>query len=132
GEIKANHVIGKAAIDIGNDSVKSIFENERNHILIPNIVAEMGINRNVKEYEKDIMEGLYVEVTSGALKLKHGIFAVGYLAKQQHNSSEMGIHSKKGENDQTIILLLTSLAINAAQSGHFPKNDEIIEATYYL
>lgn len=126
------NAISKAAVDIGNDSVKAIFENQSTQIFIPNIVAEMGTNRNVKEYEKDALEGIHVEITSGALKQRHGIFAVGKLAKQQHNSSELGIHSKKGENDQTIILLLTSLAINAVQSGHFPINDDIIEAKYFL
>jgi plasmid segregation protein ParM len=127
-----NNVIGKAAVDIGNDSVKSIFENQNNLLLIPNIIAEMGINRNVKEYEKDILDGIHVEITSSALKQKNGIFAVGCLAKQQHNNSELAIHSKKCENDQTLILLLTTLAIGAAKSGNFTNNDGIIEAKYTL
>lgn len=127
-----NNIIGKAAADIGNDSLKAIFESRENQILIPNIIAEMGTNRNVKEYEKEILEGIHVEITSGALKQKHGIFAVGNLAKQQHNHSELAIHSKKSENDQTVILLLTTLAIGAAKFGNFTNNDGIIEAKYVL
>ncbi|MDR7074739.1 ParM/StbA family protein [Fictibacillus barbaricus] len=126
------NTIGKAAIDIGNDSIKSLFESPSNQILIPNLVAEIGINRNVKEYEKDVLDGIHIEITSGALKRKHGVYAVGNLAKQQHNYSELAIHSKKCENDQSLILLLTSLAINAVQSGIFSSNEEIIEAKYYL
>lgn len=123
---------GQAAIDIGNDSLKAIFGNGSEQMLIPNLVAEMASKRSVKEIEKDIFDGIHVEIISDALKNNRGVYAVGNLARQQHNYSELAIHSRKMDNDQTLILLLTALATHAAQSGNYSNRDELIEAKYIL
>lgn len=118
-----------AAIDIGNDAVKAYLGNLENSIYIPNVIAEVK-NRDIIEMEKDPLSALHVEITSSALKQKHGYYAVGKLAAKYPNNDELTPDVDKSESDQPVILLLTTLAYDAVK--HFPEKDGVIEATYLL
>lgn len=118
------------SIDVGNDSVKSFAGSFEDRIYIPNVIARVEKNRRVVEWEKDPLNGLHVEITSSALKRKNGTYAVGKLATQYHNNEELEADSEKSENDQSIIMLLTTLAFDAVQN--FDETDGVIEASYYL
>jgi plasmid segregation protein ParM len=112
----------KAAIDAGNAGLKAIFdENER--MSIPNVIAVAGRERRITEREKNIFDGIHVEVTSSALSSGKGTFFVGKLAAKQSNSDELKANSKKGENDQTIVMMLTAIAIQAVEKD--PNNATI-------
>ena len=66
------NLFAKAAIDIGNDSIKATFS-ENQTVSIPNILAEMKEDRKVKKYEDSILDGIHLSIISGALKKKSGI-----------------------------------------------------------
>lgn len=119
-----------AAIDIGNDAVKGYVGNLDTEIYIPNVIAEIGPTREIIEYEKNILDGLHVEIISGALKRGKGIFAVGKLASGNLYNDELTVDSEKSESDQAIVMLLTALAYDAV--SNFPETNVIIEANYFL
>ena len=123
-----------AAIDIGNDSVKAIFGDVAggNRVTpLPNVIAEASENRGVVSLESNAYEGIHCRVTSAALS-RSGIYAVGNLATRFPKNEEPEPGSSKATSDQAVILLLTSLALDAAQHDHFPRKGNIIEAKYAL
>ncbi|WP_235887967.1 ParM/StbA family protein [Neobacillus paridis] len=117
-----------AAVDIGNDAVKAF--NGTNLIYIPNVIAEIGASRDYVELEKNMLDGLHVEITSSALKKEKGCYAVGNLATGYPNNDELTSDSEKSNNDQSLILLLTTLAYDAVLN--FPEKNGLIEAHYHL
>ncbi|WP_310828745.1 ParM/StbA family protein [Paenibacillus pedocola] len=119
-----------AAIDIGNDTLKAYVQGLNQEIWIPNVIAEIGESRDIVEFEKHPLDGLHVEIVSGALKRGQGVFAVGKLAGGYAHNDELTSDSEKSEADQPVIMLLTALAYDAAKALH-PKNG-LIEATYNL
>ncbi|MNO63758.1 hypothetical protein D3C76_544710 [compost metagenome] len=119
-----------AAVDIGNDTLKAYVQGLTNEIWIPNVIAEIGESRDIVEFEKHPLDGLHVEIISGALKRGQGIFAVGKLAGGYAHNDELTSDSEKSEADQPVILLLTALAYEAAKA--IPAKNGIIEAAYYL
>ncbi|MCA0174603.1 ParM/StbA family protein [Bacillus sp. RAR_GA_16] len=119
-----------AAIDIGNDAVKGYFNGYDNQVHIPNVVAKAKENRGVIEAEKEILNGLHVELTSSALKMKNGTYKVGNLAASAAKKDELTPEVDKADSDQPIILLLTAIAYDAVQNN--PDKDGIVEATYLL
>ncbi|MFC4768450.1 hypothetical protein, partial [Effusibacillus consociatus] len=80
--------------------------------------------------EKQIIDGLHVEIVSGALKRGKGIYAVGKLAAGYPHNDELTLESEKSESDQTLILLLTALAYDAVMN--LPEKKGIVEGTYFL
>ncbi|MEK5357956.1 ParM/StbA family protein [Paenibacillus sp. FSL L8-0709] len=122
--------IRMAAIDIGNDTLKAYVQGLNQEIWIPNVIAEIGESRDIVELEKHPLDGLHVEIVSGALKRGQGVFAVGKLAGGYSHNDELTSDSEKSEADQPVIMLLTALAYDAAKAFR-PKNG-IIEATYNL
>ena len=117
------------SIDIGNDAVKGFLGSLENRVYIPNVIAAAN-DREIVEMEKNTLNALHVEITSSALKNKNGSFAVGKLASKYPNNDELTPDQDKAESDQPIVMLLTTLAYDAVQ--HFPEEDGVIEATYYL
>ncbi|WP_426981359.1 ParM/StbA family protein [Bacillus pseudomycoides] len=101
------------AVDIGNDALKGFFNGLENKIYIPNVIKEVE-ERTVVEYEKNILDGLHVEITSSALQTKGGKYVVGELATTFDNNDELTHESDKHNNDQSVILLLTAVAYDAA------------------
>ncbi|ASV70142.1 MULTISPECIES: ParM/StbA family protein [Cytobacillus] len=118
-----------ASIDIGNDAVKGFLGDFDTRIYIPNVIAEVQ-DREIVEMEKNVLSALHVEITSSALKKKNGSFSVGKLASKYPNNDELTPEQDKSDTDQPIVMLLTTLAYDAAQNLN--DDEGIIEATYYL
>lgn len=57
------------SVDVGNDAVKGFLGSIENRVYIPNVIAEVQ-DREIVEMEKNILNGLHVEITSSALKIK--------------------------------------------------------------
>ena len=128
-----------AAVDVGNDSIKAIFGEFDNELNIPNIVARDTEDRPVIGIEeldtKDPIDGIHIRVHSPALKENNGIYRVGSLATKSDNATELDPGSSKSEEDQTLIMLFASLALDAVNEENakvFPKNKNVIDANYTL
>ncbi|MGH0789845.1 ParM/StbA family protein [Bacillus cereus] len=119
------------AVDIGNDALKGFFSGleKENKVYIPNVIAKVE-DRTVVEYEKNILHGLHVEITSPALDSKGGKYVVGNLASQYEENDELTQASDKYNNDQSIVLLLTAVAYDAAL--HLTPEENIIDVDVYL
>lgn len=128
-----------AAVDVGNDSIKAIFGEFDNELNIPNIVARDTEDRPVIGIEeldtKDPLEGIHIRVHSPALKDNNAIYRIGNLATKSDNATELDPGSSKSEEDQTLIMLFASLALDAVKEENakvFPKNKNVIDANYTL
>ncbi|PEC50287.1 ParM/StbA family protein [Bacillus sp. AFS096315] len=121
-----------AAVDIGNSVVKGIFNSIENCFQIPNVICEELENRNIKEYEKSTLNGIHVLVKSNALQIQEGIFSIGNLASKNEFSNSMSSNTLKTQNDQSIILLLTTLAVHAADSFRNNSTSNIVNVSYQL
>lgn len=128
-----------AAVDVGNDSIKAILGELDYELNIPNIVARDTEDRPVIGIEelndKDPLEGIHIKIHSPALKENNAIYRVGNLAAKSVNATELDPGSSKSEEDQTLIMLLSTLALDAVSernSGFFQKNKNVIDANYIL
>lgn len=116
----------KAAIDAGNDALKAYFDSLANTVYIPNVVKEMD-ERQVIELGEEPLNELHVHITSTALK-KNATYAVGNLAAKEKQSSQIHATELKSDSDQTVILMLTALAYEAALNNE----DDEIKAEFLL
>jgi plasmid segregation protein ParM len=128
-----------AAIDVGNDSVKALFGKDDYELNIPNVIARDTEDRPVIGIEelndKDPLEGIHIRVHSPALKDNNIIYRVGNLATKSDSPNELDPGSSKSEEDQTLVMLFTSLALDAVReqnSGIFKKTNNVIDANYTL
>jgi plasmid segregation protein ParM len=128
-----------AAVDVGNDSIKAIFGELENELNIPNIVARDTEDRPVIGIEeldsKDPLDGIHVRVHSPALKENNGIYRIGNLATKSGNATELDPGSSKSEEDQTLIMLFATLALDAVNEENgkvFPRTKNVIDANYTL
>lgn len=128
-----------AAVDVGNDSIKAIFGEFDNELNIPNIVARDTEDRPVIGIEeldtKDPLDGIHIRVHSPALKENNAIYRVGNLATKSDNATELDPGSSKSEEDQTLIMLFATLALDAVNEDNaklFPKSKNVIDANYTL
>ncbi|KIY22201.1 MULTISPECIES: ParM/StbA family protein [Mesobacillus] len=128
-----------AAVDVGNDSIKAIFGEFDNELNIPNIVARDTEDRPVIGIEeldtKNPLDGIHIRVHSPALKENNVIYRVGNLATKSDNATELDPGSSKSEEDQTLVMLFATLALDAVQEGNdklFPRNKNVIDANYTL
>jgi plasmid segregation protein ParM len=128
-----------AAVDVGNDSIKAIFGEFDNELNIPNIVARDTEDRPVIGIEeldtKDPIDGIHIRVHSPALKENNAIYRVGSLATKSDNATELDPGSSKSEEDQTLVMLFATLALDAVQEGNgklFPRSKNVIDANYTL
>jgi len=127
------------AVDVGNDSVKALFGKLDYELYIPNVIASSTEDRPVIGIEdlneKDPIEGIHIKIHSPALNENNAIYRVGNLATKSDNASELDPGSNKSEEDQTLVMLFASLALDAAReenSGIFKKNNNVIDANYTL
>lgn len=127
------------AIDVGNDSVKALFGKPDYELYIPNVIALATEDRPVIGIEdlneKDPIEGIHIKVHSPALKENNVIYRVGSLATKSDNASELDPGSSKSEEDQTLVMLFASLALDAVREENseiFKKNNNVIDANYTL
>lgn len=128
-----------AAVDVGNDSIKAIFGEFDNELNIPNIVARDTEDRPVIGIEeldtKDPLDGIHIRVHSPALKDNNVIYRVGNLATKSDNATELDPGSSKSEEDQTLVMLFATLALDAVNEDSaklFPKSKNVIDANYTL
>ncbi|MEH7253234.1 ParM/StbA family protein [Neobacillus niacini] len=125
-----------AAIDVGNDSIKAIFGELEYEVNIPNIIARDTEDRPVIGIEelddKDPLDGIHIKVHSPALKDNNAIYRVGNLATKSNNATELDPGSSKSEEDQTLVLLFTTLALDAVKETTFRQVKNVIDANYTL
>ncbi|MFJ5759509.1 hypothetical protein ACIQAA_10325 [Neobacillus sp. NPDC093182] len=128
-----------AAIDVGNDSIKAIFGEMEYELNIPNIIARDTEDRPVIGIEelddKNPLDGIHIRVHSPALKDNNAIYRVGNLATKSSNGTELDPGSSKSEEDQTLVLLFTTLALDAVMEGNknnFRQTKNVIDANYTL
>ncbi|MBT2657670.1 MULTISPECIES: ParM/StbA family protein [Bacillaceae] len=125
-----------AAIDVGNDSIKAIFGELEYELNIPNIIARDTEDRPVIGIEeldnKNPLDGIHIKVHSPALKENNAIYRVGNLATKTDNATELDPGSSKSEEDQTLIMLFATLALDAVNQDSFPRAKNVIDASYTL
>src|SRR3954465_3442813 len=125
-----------AAIDVGNDSIKAIFGEFEYELNIPNIIARDTEDRPVIGIEeldsKNPLDGIHIKVHSPALKENSAVYRVGNLATKTNNATELDPGSSKSEEDQTLIMLFTTLALDAVRQESFPRAKNVIDASYTL
>lgn len=128
-----------AAVDVGNDSIKAIFGELEYELNIPNIMAIDTEDRPVIGIEeldnKNPLEGIHIKVHSPALKENNAIYRVGHLATKSGNATELDPGSAKSEEDQTLVMLFATLALDAVNeknTSHFPRTKNVIDANYTL
>lgn len=128
-----------AAVDVGNDSIKAIFGELDYEISIPNIVARDTEDRPVIGIEelnnKNPLDGIHIKVHSPALKDNNVIYRVGHLATKSNNATELDPGGDKSEEDQTLVMLFATLALDAVkeENSHlFPRVKNVIDANYTL
>ncbi|AZU64701.1 ParM/StbA family protein [Neobacillus mesonae] len=124
-----------AAVDVGNDSIKAIFGEMEYELNIPNIIARDTEDRPIIGIEeldsKDPLDGIHIRVHSPALKENNLIYRVGNLAAKSDNAAELDPGSSKSEEDQTLIMLFATLALDAVKQD-FPQTKNVIDATYTI
>ncbi|MFD1705195.1 hypothetical protein ACFSCZ_00325 [Siminovitchia sediminis] len=128
-----------AAIDVGNDSLKGIFGELDHEIQIPNIIARDVEDRPVIGLEElnnqDPLDGIHIRVHSPALYENNAIYRVGHLATRSGNATELDPGSSKSEEDQTLVMLFTALALDAVHDENknlFKHSNKVVEANYTL
>lgn len=128
-----------AAVDVGNDSVKAILGDLDFELNIPNIIARDVEDRPIIGIEeldtKNPLEGIHVKVHSPALKENNAIYRVGHLATKSDNATELDPGSSKSEEDQTLTMLFTTLALDAVRDENaklFKRTGNVIDAVYTL
>ncbi|TMU83927.1 ParM/StbA family protein [Bacillus sp. BHET2] len=126
-----------AAIDVGNDSLKGMFGKMDAEVNIPNVIARDIEDRPIIGIEEldtqDPLDGIHIRVHSPTLKDNNAIYRVGNLAAKSNNSTELDPGSSKSEEDQTLIMLFASIALDAVRNdSEFKKNNKVVEANYTL
>ncbi|MER2057389.1 MAG: ParM/StbA family protein [Niallia sp.] len=128
-----------AAVDVGNDSIKAIFGELEYELNIPNIMARDTEDRPVIGIEeldnKNPLEGIHIKVHSPALKENNAIYRVGHLATKSSGATELDPGSAKSEEDQTLVMLFATLALDAVNeknTNSFPRMKNVIDANYTL
>ena len=128
-----------AAIDVGNDALKAMFGKLESEFYIPNVIARDIEDRPIIGIEdlneQDPLDGIHIRVHSPALQDNNVIYRVGNLAAKSDNSAELDPGSSKSEEDQTLVLLFATIALDAArqvQAGTFKKVNSVVEASYTL
>ncbi|MCP3030882.1 ParM/StbA family protein [Halobacillus sp. A1] len=126
-----------AAVDVGNDAVKANFGKLESELYIPNVMARDVEDRPVIGIEdldeKDPLDNLHIRLHSPALQENNAIYRVGNLATKSDNSTELDPGSSKSEEDQTLVMLFASLAMDAVQGNDSTvERNNVIEANYTL
>ncbi|VEF46259.1 Actin-like ATPase domain-containing protein [Bacillus freudenreichii] len=128
-----------AAIDVGNDSLKGIFGDLEHEINIPNIIARDVEDRPVIGLEEldnqEPLDGLHIRLHSPSLQENNAVYRVGHLATRSGNATELDPGSSKSEEDQTLVMLFTALALDAVRDENkkiFKRSNDVVEATYTL
>jgi len=127
------------AVDVGNDAVKAVFGKLDYELYIPNVIARDTADRPVIGIEdlneKNPIDGIHIRVHSPALMDNNAIYRVGDLATKSDNASELDPGSSKSEEDQTLVMLFATLALDAVREENasiFKRNNNVVDANYTL
>ncbi|MFC2949038.1 Alp7A family actin-like protein [Virgibacillus sediminis] len=126
-----------AAVDVGNDALKANFGKMEKELYIPNVIAPDFEDRPVIGIEelddKDVMDNIHIRIHSPALEDNNAVYRVGNLATKSTNSQELDPGSSKSEEDQTLVMLFTAIALDAVTNGSAqPGKGNVIDANYSL
>jgi len=126
-----------AAVDVGNDAVKANFGQMEGEFYLPNVVARDMEDRPVIGIEdldeKDVLDNIHIRVHSPALEDNNAVYRVGNLATKSSGSTELDPGSSKSEEDQTLIMLFATIALDAVSSNAFKESkNNVVEANYTL
>ncbi|WP_163527718.1 ParM/StbA family protein [Halobacillus ihumii] len=126
-----------AAVDVGNDAVKANFGKLESELYIPNVMARDLEDRPVIGIEelddKDPLDNIHIRVHSPALDENNAIYRVGNLAAKSDNSTELDPGSSKSEEDQTLVMLFASLALDAVSNKDAKSSkNNVVDANYTL
>ncbi|HLR41034.1 MAG TPA: hypothetical protein VK091_05115, partial [Virgibacillus sp.] len=126
-----------AAVDVGNDAVKANFGQMEGEFYLPNVVARDMADRPVIGIEdldeKDVLDNIHIRVHSPALEENNAVYRVGNLATKSSGSTELDPGSSKSEEDQTLIMLFATIALDAVSSNAFKESkSNVVEANYTL
>ncbi|MGM0901487.1 MAG: ParM/StbA family protein [Bacillota bacterium] len=127
------------AVDVGNDAVKAVFGKLDYELYIPNVIARDTADRPVIGIEdlneKNPLDGIHIRIHSPALMDNNVIYRVGDLATKSDNASELDPGSSKSEEDQTLVMLFATLALDAVREENasiFKRNNNVVDANYTL
>src|SRR5699024_1357376 len=74
-----------------------------------------------------------IRVHSPALEENNAVYRVGNLATKSSGSTELDPGSSKSEEDQTLIMLFATIALDAVSSNAFKESkSNVVEANYTL
>ncbi|TFE00041.1 ParM/StbA family protein [Jeotgalibacillus sp. R-1-5s-1] len=126
-----------AAVDVGNDSIKALFGKSDYEVSIPNVIARDREDRPVigieDLHQKDPLDGLHIRVHSPALQDNNVIYRVGDLATKSDNATELDPGSSKSEEDQSLVMLFATIALDAVrEESGFKEKNNVVDATYTL
>src|SRR5699024_1964455 len=126
-----------ASVDVGNDALKANFGKLESNFYLPNVIARDMEDRPVIGIEdldeKEVLDNIHIRVHSPALEENNAVYRVGNLATKTSNSTELDPGSSKSEEDQTLIMLFASVALDAVISGAFNStHNKVVDATYTL
>ncbi|GAA0437687.1 hypothetical protein GCM10008983_13220 [Lentibacillus halophilus] len=126
-----------AAVDVGNDALKANFGQMDESYYIPNVISRDVEDRPVIGIEdldeKEPIDNLHIRVHSPALEENNAVYRIGNLATKANNSTELDPGSSKSEEDQTLVMLFASIALDAVSSDAFRENkNDVIDANYTL
>lgn len=119
-----------AAIDAGFDALKGIYGGiNGKQLYIPNVVVQMDREELLDADAGNPIEELHVKVTSDSIT-NSGVYAVGELASRSSIANQSSIQDRKGTSDQAMIILLTSVALDAIEETD--SEEKVIEVDYTL
>jgi plasmid segregation protein ParM len=122
-----------AGIDVGNDSIKVVLEDQREPIIVPNVVAP-GYERLILQDEDSALKAMDVIVNSTSLSRSNQRYFVGLLAMEDEDNFELEETDNKAESDQSLIVTLTALAYAGlmSQSRGNVTYDSYTEVEYII
>lgn len=112
-----------AGLDVGNDSIKLVFDDNSEPLLIPNITAP-GHDRFILQEEDSPLKALDVVIHSPALQRNNQRYFVGLLAMEHEDKIELEDSDNKAVSDQSLIVSLTALAYAGLKRQAAYENDE--------
>jgi plasmid segregation protein ParM len=126
--------VREMAGDAGNHLGQFYFGDldENKYMEIPSAVIEVDEFPTVLEVPEDILNGIHVQITSGALgESKSGKFIVGQAAIEQEYFEEFTKGAQKWKSKQAVVQLITAAAIDAIQCGKFDIGEDGTLVAHY-
>ncbi|TVY08701.1 ParM/StbA family protein [Paenibacillus cremeus] len=119
-----------AGLDLGNDSIKLVYEGSQEAVVVPNIVTP-GYERHILQEEDAPSKALDVTVYSPSLTQNNRRWFVGQLATELEDNTELEDTDNKALSDQSLIVAITALAFTGltnpaySSSSSYSQADEV-------